>query len=153
MEIKFEPLSAAEIDWVAEQIVLASRFVDPGGDGSLPSLAAIDEAWVKFLEGGMSANEGANAIVLCTGVAFGEHLVRSLGFAWFIATDDWGTDIALRARPGRGDITIFPTDYVSKRWESKETGFFATSFKPIADTLRDSAIDWGDSGAEELSRG
>ena len=89
------------------------------------------------------ANERVNEVVLTVGAAFGEHLVRELGFEWCIATDDWGTDIAVRARPGCGDVTIFPTDYVAKRWERKETGFLATSIGPIAKTVEESASDWG----------
>jgi hypothetical protein len=127
---QFEPLSAREQQWLTEQLQLAAIFAGSPDGEDLPSLQSLDKAWADFIATGSAANERANGVVLCTGVAFGEHVVRKLGFVWCIATDDWGTDIAVLARPGRGDITIFPTDYVSKRWEQKETEFFAASIKP-----------------------
>lgn len=140
----FAPLSEAEAAWLADQNRFASMFVGQTPNDSLPSLQALDDAFAKFTARGSQANEDANAIVLCVGVAFGEHLVRSLGFEWCICTDEWGTDIAVRARPGRGDCTVFPTNFVAKRWERKETNFLVASLLDVSTTLRQYAIAWGE---------
>jgi hypothetical protein len=138
----FEPLSPSEEHWLQDQFRLAVEFAAvPEADG-LPSLQALDAAWADFIALGASANDRANAVVLCVGAAFGEHLVRECGFTWCISTDEWGTGVAVRARPGKGDITIFPLDYVSKRWENKETEFLVASIKPIEDTVRESDSAW-----------
>jgi hypothetical protein len=138
----FEPLSQAEEQWLQGQIRLAAEFAGVPADGGLPSLQALDTAWTDFIALGASANDRANAVVLCVGAAFGEHLVRQHEFAWCISTDEWGTGIAVRARPGKGDITIFPVDYISKRWENKETEFLAASITPILSTVLESDSAW-----------
>jgi len=137
----FEALSQAEEHWLQDQIRLAAEFVGDAAAG-LPSLQALDAAWADFIALGAASNERANAVVLCVGAAFGEHLVRQHGFSWCISTDEWGTGIAVRARPGRGDVTIFPLDYVSKRWENQEKEFLVASINPIEKTVRESDSAW-----------
>jgi hypothetical protein len=143
--MKFESLSDAELAWLSAQLSRAKAFAGRTDVDGLPSLEALDDVFESFVALGDSANETANEVVLALGVAFGEHLVRTLDFQWCIATDDWGTDIAVVARPGRGNITIYPTDYVSKRWERKEQRFLVGSIGPISKTLAESAAAWGDS--------
>jgi hypothetical protein len=138
----FEPLSPTEEHWLQDQFRLAAEFAGDAETGGLPSLQALDAAWAGFIALGTASNDRANAVVLCVGAAFGEHLVRQHGFSWCISTDEWGTGIAVRARPGRGDITIFPLDYVSKRWESQETTFLVASIDPIENTVRESDSAW-----------
>jgi hypothetical protein len=136
----FEPLSEAEQNWLQDQLRLAAEFA--GEPDALPSLQVLDRAWSDFIALGESANDRANAVVLCVGAAFGEHLVRHHGFSWCISTDEWGTGIAVRARPGKGDVTIFPLDYVSKRWETREGGFLVASIAPIVSTVHESDTAW-----------
>lgn len=142
--MEFESLSEAEYSWLHDRIAQAALFVDSQAPLDLPSLASLDDAFEAFVNMGDAANARANDVVLAVGAAFGEHLVRTLGFEWRIATDEWGTDIAVLARPGRGDITIFPTDYVAKRWERREPRFLVASVGPILQTLQESAKAWGD---------
>jgi hypothetical protein len=138
----FEALSQSEEQWLQDQLRLAAQFVGTLEPDGLPSLPALDAAWAEFIALGAASNERANAVVLCVGAAFGEHLVRQHGFSWCISTDEWGTGIAVRARPSRGDITIFPLDYVSKRWENQEREFLVASINPIEKTLRESDSAW-----------
>lgn len=76
------------------------------------------------------------------GVAFGAHLVKSLGYEWGYGADEWGEGLAVRARPGRGDVTIFPIDFVAKRYERRESPFLVDALAQIADTLRQVGEDW-----------
>jgi Domain of unknown function (DUF3806) len=140
----FAPLTDAEMLWLENHWRQASALVGDLEGTDLPSLRQLDDVFVDFISLGDAANERANSFVLSVGAAFGEHLVRSLGFAWCIATDDWGTDIAVRARPDRGDITIFPTNFVAKRWESKDAPFLVYSRQQISESLAASAREWGD---------
>ena len=142
--MKFDPLTEAETTWLNDQLRHASAFVRDATSSQLPSLSSLDEAFERFVSLGEAANADANAAVLCVGVAFGEHLVRDLGFQWGIATDDWGTDIAVLARPGRGDCTVYPTDFVAKRWERREPNFLVASFEQISEMLDQYARDWRD---------
>ena len=142
--MKFDPLTEAETTWLKDQLRCATAFVGDASTDQLPPLTSLDEAFARFVALGDAANAEANGIVLCVGAAFGEHLVRDLGFQWGIATDDWGTDIAVLARPGRGDCTVYPTDFVAKRWERRETNFLVGSLEQISEMLDQYARDWRD---------
>jgi hypothetical protein len=48
------------------------------------------------------------------GAAVGEILVRSAGLRWVIASDEYGTELAVHGQPG--DILAYPMNAVAKRW-------------------------------------
>jgi hypothetical protein len=54
-----------------------------------------------------------------------------LGLSWIALTDEHGTEIAVR---GRADFTVFPTNFVAKRYEKRETGFLAPAFNEMVKT-------------------
>jgi Domain of unknown function (DUF3806) len=143
----FEPLTAAEEQWVRDQLVWAHEFVRASGQDNRNSeltLKSLDQAFERYL-----ASDGdpstANAVVLAIGAAFGTRLVEDLGFQWVVVKDDYGTDLAVLARPGRGDVTIVPGDFVAKRYERKEAPFLVAAFTEIRDQLREIATEWGES--------
>ena len=84
-------------------------------------------------------------MVLAIGAAFGTRLVEDLGFRWVVVTDDYGTDLAVLARPGRGDVIIVPADFVAKRYERKEAPFLVEAFAEIQRHLREIAVEWSES--------
>jgi Domain of unknown function (DUF3806) len=146
MSRSFEPLSGAEIRWVQEQLESAREFVSQytaEDSGSPTSLVSLDRAFVSYLASESDPSE-ADAVVLAVGVAFGSKLVEELGFEWVIATDDYGTDLAVLAWPGRGDVTIFPTDFVAKRYERREAPFLKSAFAEIRQQLQKVAAEWRD---------
>jgi len=69
-------------------------------------------------------------------VAFGQSLVDGLGLAWVIATDQHGADLAVYGLPGKGDVLIYPANFVAKRWERRETNFLEKSYAQIARDLQ-----------------
>lgn len=142
MSYVFQDLNPSEIAWVADQLVKAVEFAGGEANAELPTLAQFDEAFARFVGTGQEANEKANAVILQLGAALGTHLTRTLGFEWVIATDDYGTDIAVVARRGCGDITLFPSNFVAKRWERKETGFLADVPAYLVGVLSESEREW-----------
>ncbi len=116
--------------------------LSPGQSAAPLSLGALDAAFAGFLARGPAAE--ANDAVLAIGVGFGDQLVNQLGFEWVIASDQWGTDLAVLARPGRGDVTIFPTDFVAKRYEAREMNFLGPSLGAIRKSLQQVASEWGE---------
>ena len=52
--------------------------------------------------------------------------VDDLGLAWVVATDEHGTEIAVHGEPG--DVLIYPTNLVAKRWTSGEDRFIEPLF-------------------------
>jgi hypothetical protein len=146
MDRKFEPLSESEHQWIAEQLARAREFVrefDPqAGDGEA-TLDSLDRAFRHYLDAESDASN-ANDVVLAVGAAFGLALVEGLEFEWVIVTDDYGTDLAVLARRGRGDVTIFPAEFVAKRYERREAPFLNAAYAEIQQSLRDVATEWGE---------
>jgi hypothetical protein len=150
MKRSFEPLSEAEEAWLQSRLRQGSDFVqrfDPMPTESALTLKSLDRAFANRI--GSDSPDPAftpNEVVLCVGVAFGNHLVKHLGFQWVIVTDQFGTDIGVLARPGKGDVVIVPTDFIAKRYESRETDFMERSFAVIESQIREIAAKWGEGG-------
>jgi len=72
--------------------------------------------------------------------------VDRAGFEWTIAADDQGTDLAVRALPGRGDVLVYPANFVAKRWERRESNFLAACFQAIRKDV--AAIETGSAQPE-----
>lgn len=147
MSYAFQDLNPGEFAWIADQLARAIEFGGGKAGDELPTLAQFDAAFARFVESDPSAHERANAVALMVGVALGTHLVRTLGFEWVIATDEYGTDLAVVALRGRGDITLFPSNFVAKRWERRETGFLADVLGQVSETLAESERQWSVHGA------
>jgi hypothetical protein len=135
---KFLPLTEREQRWIADHLEAAGLFVAAmsPADGDRPiALEVLDRAWGNWL--GSEALDGAlvNETINSVGVQFGQFLVDQLGFAWTIVEDAQGTDLAVRALPGRGDVLVFPANFVAKRWQRRELNFLASSFALIRDQV------------------
>ena len=89
-----------------------------------------------------TSTEEINHAINCVGIRFGSLLVETGEFAWCIASDDWGMDLAVRALPDRGDILVYPADFVSKRWESRTTDFLAGAFSQIIAHVSKTRQEW-----------
>ena len=139
MNHKLSPLTDKEGEWVASQIQAASQFVDafsPADAGQPLTLAALDRAFASWLGTDMTDNELVNGSINCVGIAFGQFLVDGVGLAWVIATDQYGTDLAVHGLPGNGDVLVFPANFVAKRWERREINFLENSYQQIADQVQ-----------------
>jgi hypothetical protein len=112
-----EPLNEAEHDWVATNVEQARRMFD----GKL-SAAKLDDLWAALLS---EEPADPNPAINMVGLAFGQLLADRLGLAWVAITDEHGTEIAVR---GQHDFTIFPTNFVGKRYAGRETNFIESAF-------------------------
>jgi hypothetical protein len=118
-----EPLNDAENHWVADNVAEARQML--GGDLTVEGL---DELWATILRADPAdPNPGINMV----GLAFGHLLAERLGLSWVALTDEHGTEIAVR---GQSDFTVFPTNFVAKRYERRETGFIAPAFEEMVRT-------------------
>ena len=96
--------------------------------GSL-DVEALDGLWATLLRDDPDdPNPGINMI----GLAFGHLLAERLHLSWVVLSDEHGTEIAVR---GRRDFTVFPTNFVAKRYEERETGFIAPAFYEMVRTV------------------
>ena len=145
MEQKIEPLNAGEEAWVKAQLENAAKFVEdfsPVDAQQPPNLAALDRAFAAWLASGSSETEVINSVINCVGIAFGQSLVDGLGLKWVVATDQHGCEMAVYGLPGRGDVLVYPANFVAKRWERRETGFLEDGYQKIARDVRDVSERW-----------
>lgn len=114
------PLTDDEVRWCELQMetarVLAQHLA--GDDGDLPSLEALDTVLFSGLDA--DGRIATGQLVTAVGTAFGEHVRRSTGLAWVVATDEHGTELALHADPGH--VLVHPSDAVGKRLRAGEPG-------------------------------
>lgn len=130
----FVPLSPAEEEWIGAHRAAARQFVADmlPQHGSEPiSASLLDQAYAAWLPQAGEDETNINAVINIVSTEFGQLLVDTAGFEWTVATDAWGTGLAVRALPDRADVLIYPTSFVGKRWELRETHFFAPSLAAI----------------------
>jgi Domain of unknown function (DUF3806) len=111
-----------------------TRF-SPGDADRSVTLDSMDRAFAAWLSSDPQSADEINQTINVAGAVLGDALCREAGFAWVIASDEYGTDLAVLALPGQGDVLVYPANFVAKRWERRETGFLAAACKGIsADT-------------------
>ncbi|MGC2695512.1 MAG: DUF3806 domain-containing protein [Candidatus Angelobacter sp.] len=136
---KIEPINEKEAAWIKFQLESASRFVEgfsPGDSGQTSTLGALDRAFVAWIASGPLDTDLVNAVINYVGIAFGQALVDGIGLTWVVATDDQGSDLAVHGFPDRGDILIYPANFVAKRWQRRETNFLEEAYQRIASDVR-----------------
>jgi len=139
MKPKIEKLTDKENAWIAAQLQGAAKLVDifvPEATGQPLTLAALDQAFAVWFASSPNDPQIINAVINRVGVAFGQLLVAGIGLSWVIATDEHGSDLAVHGLPGRGDVLVFPANFVAKRWEKQETHFLETAYQQIAEQVR-----------------
>jgi hypothetical protein len=140
MEQKIDSLSENEEVWITNQLGAAANFViahSPTQAGNLLSLEVLDRAFANWIANG-NVGEGrtVNEVINCVGVAFGQILVDGIGLKWVIATDHYGSELAVYGLPNTGDVLIYPVNFIAKRWERREINFIEASYQKIERQIR-----------------
>jgi hypothetical protein len=144
MQQKFSQPNDAEREWIANSIINARALVTASRSDDVDCAMTpeiLDVAYKNWLNSDTELDKQANDVVHAIGFAFGQFLVDHEGFEWTIVSDQFGTDVGVRALPDRGDVLVCPASMVAKRWESKETDFLAPIYRALIDqrnTIRDS---------------
>ena len=139
MRQRIDALTDKERRWVQSQLEGARRFVDafaPEYAARDLSLNALDHAWAAWLETHQTDMALVNAAINVVGVAFGQLLVDAGPLDWVIATDEQGSDLAVYGLPGRGDVLVYPANFVAKRYERREIYFLRRSYGQITEHVR-----------------
>jgi hypothetical protein len=113
------PVNDAEQRWIDDQL---KRLRTSGVDLADPVQlgAYYDRLLGHWLEAG-AGRPDPNPDINLIGIALGEHLRHRTGLQWAVVTDAEGAEIALYGQPG--DILIYPTNAVAKRWVAHQAGF------------------------------
>ena len=136
---KIYPINASEAAWIKIQLENTVKFVEgfsPEDSEQALRLAALDRAFAAWVASEPTDTDLINAVINYVGIAFGQALVNGMGLEWVIATDEHGSDLAVYGFPGRGDVLIYPANFVAKRWERRETVFLEKAYHQIGDDLR-----------------
>ena len=118
-----EPLNQAEQEWVATNVAEATRMLD----GKL-SAETLDDLWAALMK---DEPADPNPAINMVGLAFGQLLADRLGLSWVALTDENGTEIAVR---GRANFTVFPTNFIAKRYAGREVNFIAPAYNDMVQT-------------------
>ena len=141
----FSTLTEGERGWITQQLAAARKFVatmSPADAHQPLTLEALDRAFAAWMPRAANDTVQVNAAINAVGIQFGQFLVDGAEFEWIIATDNCGTDLAIRALPGRGDVLVYPANFVAKRWERRESNFLAVCFKAICNDVATAAARW-----------
>ena len=140
--LRIEPPTASELDWVSSGVKLAESLAEDYGGaepGSPLTLTALDTAYTNWLHAwhGTAPEErdDPNPYINGFGLAFGQALVDDGGLDWAVVTDKHGTEIAVHGQPG--DLLVFPTNFVAKRFERGDTDFMQASFDEIRSQVQE----------------
>lgn len=144
MKQKIQPINASEAAWIKTQLVSAVKFVEgfspQDSEHALTlhalTLSALDRAFAAWIASEPSDTDLINAVINYVGVAFGQALVDGIGLQWVIAADDQGSDLAVYGFPGRGDVLVYPANFVAKRWERREVRFLEKAYQQIGHDVR-----------------
>jgi hypothetical protein len=145
VEQRIEDLNDAEREWLASCINGARELVAAysPADVSRPIDAGVlDRTYAAWLATGETDTDRINQVINAIGFAFGQLLADAVGFRWVVAADQYGCEMALLALPGRGDVLVYPSNMVAKRWQSRETMFLAPLFGVITQQVRDVEANW-----------
>jgi hypothetical protein len=142
MTSKTDELNEKERAWVGAQLAAASQFVSvfsPSDAGQPLTLAALDRAFAAWMGSSPIDVNLVNQTINCVGIAFGSFLVDGIHLKWVIATDEHGSDLAVHGLPERGDVLLYPANFVAKRWERRTTNFLEDSYARIKQDVEDLA--------------
>jgi hypothetical protein len=111
-----EPLTAEEIAWVRSNIAGLIQDVRLNDIEDLGRhYDELLDAWVRLDE---SRRPDPHEIITQIGLGFGQYVADRAKLDWTVATDEHGPEIALHRV--RGNVLIYPTDVVAKRWAAQE---------------------------------
>lgn len=145
MKQRINPVNENETAWIKTQLENASKFVEGFSqeDEEKPlALAALDRAFAAWIASEPTETDLINAVINHVGIAFGQALVEGIGLKWVIATDNQGSELAVHGFPGRGDVLVYPSNFVAKRWERRETNFLEKAYQQIGRDVRAAFRDW-----------
>ena len=128
MNAKIDLLTPAEKEWIVQQLKEGKAYVQQvlGKESEdLPSPEDLDQTFNTWMHSPTHDSSQANAVINFIGVAFGQHLANTSPLEWVIASDDYGTALALYAFPWRRRRPCISTEFrcqaccVEENWSIK----------------------------------
>src|ERR1700677_4851852 len=111
----FQDLNESERQWLTSCIEGGKQLVtvfSPSDSGQPITVAAHDRAYAGWLSTNESDGNRVNEVINSIGFAFGQLLVDEGAFQWVVVNDQFGTDVGIRALPGKADVLVCPSHLV-----------------------------------------
>jgi hypothetical protein len=129
---RIEDLSSSETGWVQENLAaLAEAGVQLGDMAELG--AFFDAQLTSWMAAPQEERGDPNPFINLIGLGFGEYLRRECGLRWVLATDSQGSEIAIHGEAG--DVIMYPTNMVAKRWVARECGVLPELAAAMVDSV------------------
>ena len=117
-----------------EEAALAAVREGYAGHGIDPAdLESIAAAYDRALDAHDDDRDSASVVELL-GTAIGDHLVAAGGYRWVVATDPFGTDLAVE--PPRRGVPVVTRMLVAVRWMGRERGWVSGVVGHLVDVGR-----------------
>lgn len=130
--------NASERAWIAAHVAAARSLIDetihPLKAGEPIDPDALDAIWAGWLDQPAIEVRDANGMINMIGLALGQTLVDRLGLKWKVVQDGQSTEIAVHGAVG--DVLIFPTNLVAKRYVSRTRHFITEVVASIESEVR-----------------
>ena len=115
----------SELDWMLGHLEFASEMHVNIDD--LEQISSFYDVLLQsWTESPPASPSDPNGSINIIGTVFGEHLVRRTTMRWVIATDEYGTELAIHDTDT--DLLVYPANAVAKRWSAQESGAFIPGF-------------------------
>lgn len=125
-------LEAQRLSQIHELAKAASEFLEFYQPGATPSLKAYDDAFMKWQRDDAS-RFSVDDVVERLGAYLGNRLAEAFDMEWVEVTDEYGTDLAVRAR--KYEVVSFPLSSVAKRIQNNQYDFMVGVYYAVQDAI------------------
>lgn len=129
---KIVPLDAEKLRQILELDRAAAQFLLAYTPGATPSLKAYDEAF-RLWQRDKASRFSANDVVERLGAYLGSRLAKDFDMEWVQVADEYGTDLAVRAR--KYEVISFPLSSVAKRIQNNQYDFMVGVYYAVQDAI------------------
>jgi hypothetical protein len=132
-----EPVTDIERQWIAGNIAVAQELLatlSPIERGNPLTPQVLDRLYSYWLVRQSQIELSPNDVINAIGLAFGQYLVDRHGLSWVVVTEHDPPEIAVHGQPG--DLLLFPSNLVAKRFERSETYFLVSIANGVEDVVR-----------------
>jgi hypothetical protein len=149
--------SSEDLQWIQGNLEVMAEFAaiaEVQADRSAivePSI--LDMVWNVWISDRRSKPDDPAFVIAAFAAAFGQYLVDNLGARWRVIEDRGGRQLALDGVTA--DLLFFPLNFVGKRYEAGERGFFAETASAMLRNdliLREGTPDSRDSRRRPVAR-
>jgi hypothetical protein len=123
-----------EFKWIKTQLesdkVIIEKYSPDDAEKEI-TLSILDKAFRTWMSTSPTDITQINEVINAIGITLGQKMVDNLGLNWVIASDPYGTELAVYGFPKEGEFLIYPANLIAKRWERKEINFIEKTYKDI----------------------